>query len=250
MARPSPLRESLGWKRDPAHHHGRDGVRRSFQAKHDTRALPTRTHSATAEGFRSVHWRPRLSENFLIRDEIECSLPRVCSLTSVSLIRRLPRQLRDLGFTGLLPVSSLCRDRCAAIPERPGVYLVLRERRSSVRFLAESPAYHFKGKNPTLAVDELRKRWVPATSVVYIGKAGRLGAKSTLQSRVKCFLEFGRGRSCAHWGGRATWQLVGSDKLLVAWKTTTAAAARPTEKKLIEEHVAKFGSRPFANRTG
>ena len=65
--------------------------------------------------------------------------------------------------------------------------------------------------------------------------------------RIRAYLRFGAGAAVGHSGGRYTWQLAGSDNLLVTWKI--AEGAREQESALLSAFVAKFGQLPFANLT-
>lgn len=158
--------------------------------------------------------------------------------------------LRSAGFVGFLSVRELAATRLSAVPDVPGVYVVVREAAGSPVFLASSPAGHFKGRDPTLPKQELERAWVAGTCVVYIGKAGGAGTDATLRERLRCFLSFGRGARAAHWGGRATWQLADAADLLIAWRPTADEEPRDVERGLIADFVAQYGQRPIANRTG
>lgn len=152
------------------------------------------------------------------------------------------RAARAAGFEGFVPAAELlaCLDR---IPNAPGVYLILTDRRKHPRVLTRSYAGLWKGKNPTLPASELRSAWVAESAVIYIGKAG-----TSLRTRLRAYLRHGVGHAAAHWGGRAIWQLADSGALLVAWRLQHEP--RSVERALIAEFVKKHGKRPFANRTG
>lgn len=158
--------------------------------------------------------------------------------------------LRSAGFVGFSSVRELTATRLSAVPELPGVYVVMREAAGPPVFLAASPAGHFKGRDPSLPTQELEHAWVAGSPVVYIGKAGGTGTDATLRERLRCFLSFGRGARAAHWGGRATWQLADAADLLIAWRPTAGEEPRDVERRLIADFVAKYGRRPVANRTG
>ena len=86
------------------------------------------------------------------------------------------------GFTGWVPFALL---PTAGVPTEPGVYVVVRPSDEPPRFLDVSPAGHFKGKDPTVAVAELAALWVPGERVVYIGKANLGGdGKRHLRKRL------------------------------------------------------------------
>lgn len=149
------------------------------------------------------------------------------------------------GFTGWVPFAAL---PSADVPTAPGVYVVVRPTDEPPTFLDTSPAGHFKGKDPTVAVDELQALWVPGTRIVYIGKAnaGRTGRRG-LRKRLDEFRRSGAGQPVGHTGGRRIWQLSDHDQLRVGWRVTDDAAAGATETALIAQFHAHYGRRPFAN---
>ena len=102
----------------------------------------------------------------------------------------------------------------------------------------------FKGKNPNVAVSELKSNWVDGTCVVYIGKA------TTLSKRISQYLKFGNGKSIGHWGGRLIWQIKDSKDLQICWKPVDADP-REEEMRLIADFKRQYGGkRPFANLKG
>ncbi len=151
--------------------------------------------------------------------------------------------IRQRGFEGFVPISALRRSLCCEVPDKHGVYLVLRLSRSAPRFCGESTGGYFKGKNPAVNVDRLEKKWVAKALVLYIGKAG---PGRTLRNRLKAYMQFGQGRPVAHWGGRYIWQLRGSSDLVVCWKTTRSTP-RDVEKAMILKFEQLYFNLPFAN---
>lgn len=107
---------------------------------------------------------------------------------------------------------------CSVIPNEMGVYVIVRESTVPPVFLERSIGGYFKGKDPTLPVDELRRNWISNMHVIYIGKAGGLSSAATLRSRLKQYMDFGCGKPIGHQGGRMIWQLADSDELIVGWK--------------------------------
>lgn len=153
--------------------------------------------------------------------------------------------IRQSGFEGFVTISALQTSNCCEVPNKPGVYLILRPNMALPDFLSESVGGHFKGKNPTVAVGELQSKWVEDALVLNIGKAGP--GKATLRSRLKQYVRFGQGEAVGHHGGRYIWQLAHSNNLLVCWKVTLDNVPRTVEKALIENFETAYGKLPFAN---
>ena len=149
------------------------------------------------------------------------------------------------GFTGWVPFAQLPR---ANVPTGPGVYVVVRPSDEPPRFLDVSPAGHFKGKVPTVAVAELLALWVPGARIVYIGKAnlGSTGRRG-LRKRLNEFRRFGSGDPVGHSGGRRIWQLADHAELIVGWRVTDDIDAVSVETEMIAAFRAHYGVRPFAN---
>lgn len=154
---------------------------------------------------------------------------------------------RRAAFKGFRPISALWRDGYEPISEKPGVYLILRASQEPPAFLARSTGGHFKGKDPTVTIPRLQNEWVPAVDILYIGKAGTDSGGVHLRTRLKQYLEFGRGLPKAHWGGRLIWQLRDAPELVVAWRETPGESPRDVERRMIAEFESAHGRLPFAN---
>ena len=154
--------------------------------------------------------------------------------------------IRHSGFEGFVSVAELCRSGVEAIPRWPGVYLVLWPTEEVPKFLEESPAGHFKGKNPSVSKAELEANWVPDSKVIYIGKAGGSGS-SHLRRRIKQYVDFGQGKPVGHYGGRYIWQIDQSDELLICWKIVEDENPQDVERGAIDAFADDFGELPFAN---
>jgi|WetSurMetagenome_2_1015567.scaffolds.fasta_scaffold227000_3 hypothetical protein len=146
------------------------------------------------------------------------------------------------GFNGFVAVSTLRETACCQVPEVPGVYLVIRPQPQPVIFLDHSTGGHFKRRDPDITIQELQQAWVTGSIVIYIGKA------SDLRRRLRSYMRFGYGEPAHHWGGRYIWQLAEAGHLLVCWKMTPDEISRSAESHLIQEFIARYGKRPFANR--
>lgn len=149
----------------------------------------------------------------------------------------LSRQyLAGAGFTGFVTFDALDP---SAISSQQGVYVVLREDDSPPIFLEVSVGGHFKGRDPTVPVEVLQRRWISGATALYIGKA------TSLRTRLRQFRDFGRGRPVGHWGGRYIWQIAGSGDLLVAWRPAPDPGAE--EGRLLRAFEARHSMLPFAN---
>jgi hypothetical protein len=153
--------------------------------------------------------------------------------------------LKADGFTGFRTLGTLEFNR---IPQRPGIFAVLRPEGFEPQFLAKSTAGVFKKKDPSLRAEALHGEWVDDADVIYIGKAGP-GSKGNrgLRRQIQEFVDFGKGKPPGHWDGRLTWQLADPQTLIIAWKELPAAEVNLAEAKYHAEFREHFGRLPFAN---
>ena len=159
-----------------------------------------------------------------------------------------PFSFEEEGFSGFVGVDELQQTNCAAAPDVPGVYLVYRLLYSRHDFLPESVGGHYKGRNPTVSIAGLQRKWVENSVALYIGKAGSLKGAATLRGRLRQYMSFGQGLPVAHWGGRYIWQLTDSASLRVCWKPIPDKVPREVEYQLIQEFRKQNNGRlPFAN---
>jgi len=158
--------------------------------------------------------------------------------------------LEQAGFRGFLRVRELRETELAAVPAERGVYVFLRDTTSAPSFLTRSTGgrHHRDGQDPSVSIDALVDAWVPGSSIVYIGKAGRAGGKSNLRSRLGTCLRFGAGKPVPHWGGRYIWQLADAEELVVCWALTGEREPAILEGVMLIAFEHSYGKRPFANR--
>jgi len=143
--------------------------------------------------------------------------------------------LLALGFTGFRALQTA---EAAHIPRCPGTYAVLLD--PPLRsFLDRSVGGHFKGRDPTVGVDELSAKWVPSTPTMYIGRAG------DLHSRIRLLRRYGQGEPVPHQGGRYLWQLSAHTRLQVAWRLEDDPVT--AEAALLADFERTMGRLPFAN---
>lgn len=153
--------------------------------------------------------------------------------------------LKNIGFQGFLSINHL-QDHLSLIPKEKGVYIIYCDELVP-HFLPKGSGGFFKQKDPNVSLDILLNNWVENTPILYIGKAGANTSNATLQSRLKQYFDFGRGKAVGHYGGRYIWQLANPSELKVCWMVTTEYEPRTVEYALIQQFVAQFGKRPFAN---
>ena len=192
-------------------------------------------------------------------DESSHPYPAVCSATDTSEPER-PSRIPDsnegddlfkrpallaLGFRGFVRFKGV---DLHAIPTGAGVYVVLRETDTLPRFLERNPAGRFKGKDPTVPVDELTHDWSAGRHCVYVGTAS-LGSKGKrgLQQRIREFRQYGDGKAVAHWGGRRIWQLCDADDYILAWLPTRPDECEDVESTLLAEFGRAHGRLPIGN---
>lgn len=152
--------------------------------------------------------------------------------------------LKNYGFSGFVKISELWTN-ASIIPKQQGVYVVLNY--NSNEFLERGNGGFFKGVDPNVCISELERKWVKDTIIVYIGKAGGNGVAATLQSRLKQYLDFGKGKPVGHRGGRYIWQLKDNSQLVIAWKTLTNEEPVIIERQLLNMFTDYHGCLPFAN---
>ncbi len=149
--------------------------------------------------------------------------------------------LTAAGFTGWVRFADLPD---ADAPRAPGVYVVTRAEPTAPRqFLSLSSAGWFKKQDPTVAVQELDRRWVHGAATLYVGKATRL------RTRLDQYRRHGIGEPVGHWGGRYIWQLAEASDLVVAWRELAAEDPADAEAELLAAFERRYGALPFANLT-
>ncbi len=158
--------------------------------------------------------------------------------------------LRQAGFQGFVAVVGLHATNCDAVPKSPGVYAIVRPDGWTPNYLTSSAGGWFKGKDPTIPESKIASHWVKGAVVLYLGKAGGARSSASLRSRIRQYMDFGRGKPIGHWGGRLIWQLADHSSLQVCWRRCAAEQTAILEAALIEAFKWHYGARPFANLVG
>lgn len=155
--------------------------------------------------------------------------------------------LRRNGFSGFVSVAALRQD-LTQIPDIRGVYMVVQKIGNRPQFRATGSGGHYKGTDPNVPIEKLRKNWVEETCVLYIGKAGDEHSQATLRSRLRQYLQFGAGKPIGHKGGRYIWQLEDAEDLLFCWKPLPSGNPSKEETALLAAFKCQYEGRlPFAN---
>lgn len=81
------------------------------------------------------------------------------------------QDLEACGFAGWRTWDQLRANDFRPVAGRPAVYVVYRASSAAPSCLESSRGGHFKGKDPSVAIETLRTSWVPGCSAIYIGKA-------------------------------------------------------------------------------
>lgn len=157
--------------------------------------------------------------------------------------------MKTAGFMGFEEIQSLMNNTCSNVPNEKGIYFVLKYD-DPPEFLTKSVGGHFKGKDPTVPIDKLKKKWINNTLVAYIGQSGGGDSNETMDSRLNTYMRFGQSNPVGHWGGRYIWQLKHNRKLKICWKSLPDQDPREIEKELIKEFEMHYKKKPFANLRG
>jgi hypothetical protein len=155
------------------------------------------------------------------------------------------QSLKQDGFTGFRRLGDLDINR---IPQKPGIFAVLRPDGYRPEFLARSTAGVFKKKDPTLKAEALDAEWVDGADVLFVGKAGP-GSKGNrgLRRQIQEFVDFGAGKPPGHWDGRLIWQLAAPASLIIAWKELPVEQLNAAEAGYHAAFVEEYGRLPYAN---
>ena len=155
------------------------------------------------------------------------------------------KTLKDDGFAGFRQIEHLEVNR---IPQRQGLFAILRPEGFEPRYLPKSTAGVFKKKNPSLAEAELAGEWVAEADILFIGKAGPgSNGNRGLRRQIQEFVDFGKGRPPGHWDGRLIWQLAGAGALLVAWKELPVEELNRAHADYHALFRGCYGRLPYAN---
>ena len=146
--------------------------------------------------------------------------------------------LKAQGFEGFVPVYDL-KKSTDVVPEKKGIYLVLRLENDEPEFLIENPAGHYNG-DPTEDIATLKNKWITNCPILYVGES------ADLNDRISLLMKFSNGKAVRHWGGRYMWQIKGSENYLICWRLTERH--EEAKKEFIKSFQVQHNKKkPFAN---
>lgn len=145
------------------------------------------------------------------------------------------------GFSGFISIEKLL-DSCEQVPREPGVYIVSVPKGFAPKFLQKSLASPKKnGEVRSVSVQELEKKWVDGTAVIYIGQSTKL------KKRLEQYMRFVKSKSTNHGGGKLIWQLENVHSCPIAWTVLAKENPKAAERYLLEHFKEQYGRFPFAN---
>lgn len=177
-------------------------------------------------------------------------------------------ELKGQEVNDMNTVKELHNEKIELIPEEAGIYYfllpngfqieVLEETEGLVRYRKwDKKKKDYVMKESRYDTKDLIKRVIQYqtnsdNNVIYIGSA------VNLRERIRAFIDFRFDdiqNFHYHSGGRSVWQIKNNIDLLVAWKTVEVPEGsiakdyvRMIERQEIDNHIEKYGCKPFANR--
>ena len=106
--------------------------------------------------------------------------------------RPIRREILQAGLRGLFTLPELQDGQVTTAPDGPGIYTVWRVDPAPPRFARISTAGRDKGRDPTIAPEELQARWVPDAALLYAAQS------ANVRTRVRLLMDFALGKPVAH----------------------------------------------------
>lgn len=142
---------------------------------------------------------------------------------------------REFEFGGT--IGKLAPDKGAY----KGVYIiVLPKSFQEVCFNERSNAGSLEDKDPTIAVDISKKKWVDEAEILYIGKH-----ETSVKNRMRQHFDFWNGKAVPAWGGRIIAQIRNFENLEVWY--LSCDNPQDMERTLLKEFETQYKKLPFAN---
>lgn len=148
-------------------------------------------------------------------------------------------------FENFYSFYKLYNEGFADISNRKGLYIVSRPLTMNIEFSPNTTAIsEFKGKSMLYNIDILSSKFERSDKeILYIGKAG--GEVNMLKQRIRQLVRYGYGLVDNHRGGRALWQIINNQFLLLSF--VECETPRKCEKELLDNYLHTYGVLPLAN---
>lgn len=154
-------------------------------------------------------------------------------------------KLLDFRQFTYMTIEALYKDRCSAVPNEKGIYIVMVPDDFDIVFSDQNTALNeFKGKNLLYPSENLRLKFDKSDKkVLYIGKAG--GKRNKLHQRIRQYILYGFKEAENHRGGRAIWQIDNNKQLLLGYYPCENPETK--ERELLKQYYVQYGTLPVAN---
>lgn len=122
-----------------------------------------------------------------------------------------------------------------------GIYLVVRPHNmKDIQLIPTSNAGRFKGKDPTVKIEKLKRKLLVDADILYLGKS-----EDSVEKRMQQHIDFWKGEPIAAWGGRSIAQIIDYEKLEVWY--LSCDNPKEMESSLLREFESQYNQLPFAN---
>ena len=122
-----------------------------------------------------------------------------------------------------------------------GIYIIVRpEKMQDILLKQTSNAGKFKGKDPTVKVEKLKRKLLDGAEILYLGKS-----EDSVEKRMQQHIDFLNGKPIAAWGGRSIAQIKHFEELEVWY--LLCDNPKEMERTLLREFERQYKQLPFAN---
>ena len=122
-----------------------------------------------------------------------------------------------------------------------GIYIIVRpEKMQDILLEQTSNAGKFKGKDPTVKVEKLKRKLLDGAEILYLGKS-----EDSVEKRMQQHIDFWNGKPIAAWGGRSIAQIKHFEELEVWY--LLCDNPKEMERTLLREFERQYKQLPFAN---
>lgn len=122
-----------------------------------------------------------------------------------------------------------------------GIYIIVRpEKMQDIHLNQTSNAGKFKGKEPTVKIEKLKKKLLVQAEILYLGKS-----EDSVEKRMQQHIDFWNGKPIAAWGGRSIAQIRNYENLGVWY--FPCDNPKEMESTLLREFEKQYNQLPFAN---